>query len=309
MLITSVRDLGADFLPWALNEKDDVVGFKDSLPLAILADGTVIPLPPEIKWFGGINNQGLILGRKFTGALNLLFDMTTSTMEELTIADFPHIDARRVNNSGDVVGTAGRGQAVTQDHRGFIFNAQSKAVTWVFPVFGSIPPGATPYLDLRDLNDMGHAVGIQGWGRGLEQLQIPIFYNGSTVTPIGKPRVISTGWRITNADQMQVVYFGFHTDTPGFEAIYDAPTNTLTPFSKGFIFDLGGLRWVLWGDLWANPGYYLDHGSGTTKLDHLFPLRFGLVRARTASDEQSGVDNRGRHSGRRKTWLYSDAPL
>jgi hypothetical protein len=88
--------------------------------------------------------------------------------------------------------------------RGFIFNRNTQAVTWVLPTLPSQPP----FLELKDINDLGHAIGVQGWVLGFDQLEVPVFYDGANLRAVANPTFMSNGIRITNDDKLWVWFFG-----------------------------------------------------------------------------------------------------
>jgi hypothetical protein len=294
----SVHDLGADFSPWNLNNNRDVVGTQKSatgdwdwVPAIHLANGTVITLPHEIVWASQINNNGLVLGRLDTGQ-SVVFDITTQIMEPIIIPGFSNLAPMAINDNGDIVGAAGRSQSLLDDWRGFILNRKTQAITWVFPTIAPLPPGATPFLELTDLNNLGHAAGSQGWVRGFEQLEVPVFYNGNVVTAIGDPVFIANGFRITNTDRMHVWYHP--VTSQDFDAIYDGRTNTLTPFPNGRIIDLNALGEVLWENPWSSNGINID----TTQLNHLLPAGSGWsVTSAIRMNDHGDIIGRGSVSG------------
>jgi hypothetical protein len=109
--------------------------------------------------------------------------------------------------------------------------------------------------------------------RGLDQLEVPIFYNGSTVLPIGSPTFMAGGSRITNSDRMSV---GYDPKTaPGFGGIYEGTTHTLTPFLAGSIIDLNASGAILWESPWPGVETCLTDATGTRSLSQLFPAGSG----------------------------------
>src|SRR5262249_29472888 len=152
-----------------------------------------------------ISDQRVVVGR--TAAWEpLVFDLATATAETISLPGFSYIHIIAIADNGDLAGTAARSRSVLDDMRGFLYHRSKQAVTWIFPAVTALPPGATPFLMLYDLNTLGHAVGEQGWVRGLDQLEVPFFYDGSTVTSIGSPAFMAGGSRITNSDRMSVGY-------------------------------------------------------------------------------------------------------
>src|SRR5688572_29425375 len=94
MVIFSIRDLRPRFSPRALNDKDDILGLQDSNPTVILANGTIIGLPPEIDDPTDMNNEGLVLSDSTSSFPPALFDIKTSTLEQLGIPGFGYVNIR-----------------------------------------------------------------------------------------------------------------------------------------------------------------------------------------------------------------------
>jgi hypothetical protein len=201
-----------------------------------------------------------------------LVEIASSTVEPISIPGFPALQVNALSYKGDLVGSAGRSQFITDDWRGFVMNGKTKAITWIFPMMVPLPPGATPFLELSDLNNKGRASGRQGWVRGLEQVEVPIFYNGTTIVQIGTPAFISSAGRITESDRIRVWYYP--ATAPEYEGLYEGATGVLSPFLSGSILDINTLGWILWRDTSASWDYYLTNGT-TKKLDQLLPAGSG----------------------------------
>jgi len=273
MIIFTLRDLGKDFIPWNLNNKNDVVGHHQPSEQfhVVFADGTVTVLPPETTIAQDISDDGVALVT-LASAQPALVEIATSAIDPISIPGFPVLQVNALSYKGDLVGSAGRSQFITDDWRGFIMNTKTKALTWIFPMMVPLPPGATPFLELSDLNNKGRASGRQGWVRGLEQLEVPIFYNGTTIVPIGTPAFISSASRITESDRIRVWYHP--VPAPDYEGLYEGATGVLSPFLSGSILDVNTLGWILWRDNSASWDYYLTNGP-TRKLDQLLPSGSG----------------------------------
>jgi hypothetical protein len=276
--------LGKGFIPWNLNNKNDVVGHRDPSGelCVVFADGTVTVLPPEIASAQDISDDGIVLGT-LASAQPALVEIATSTVEPISIPGFPALQVNALSYKGDLVGSAGRSQYITDDWRGFIVNRKTKAITWIFPVMVPLPPGATPFLELNDLNNKGHAAGTQGWVRGLEQLEVPIYYNGTTIVPIGTPAFISNGIRITENDRLRVWYHP--ASGPDYEGLYEGAAGVLTPFLSGSIRDINTLGWILWEDSSASWSYYLSNGT-TKKIGPTAARGLRLVEPLSNPDER-----------------------
>src|SRR5262245_58129686 len=125
MIIFTVRDLGKDFIPWNLNNKNDVVGGRHPSVsgdcCVVFADGTVTVLPPEIANVQDISDNGIVLGILASGQ-PVLVDIATSTVKPIGIPGFPALQAKALSYKGDLVGSAGRGGSILDDWRGFILN-------------------------------------------------------------------------------------------------------------------------------------------------------------------------------------------
>ena len=95
---------------------------------------------------------------------------------------------------------------------GFIFHRNTRTLTWVWPRFPGrrVRPEATTYVELRDINDLGHATGIQGWtyipeNHAWDVYYEPVFYDGASLHEIGPPASRNAqGIRITNDDKVQL---------------------------------------------------------------------------------------------------------
>ena len=143
-----------------------------------------------------------------------------------------------------MAGTAAKGWSVLDDQRGFIFDHNTQAVTWVLPTLPSQPPGSTAFLELKDINDIGHAIGVQGWVLGYDQLEVPVFYDGANLRAVANPRPsCPMESPFTNDDKLWFGFFG--RGGPEVQAIYDATTDTLTPFSNGQMLDLNANSQIL----------------------------------------------------------------
>ena len=272
MIIFTLRDLGKGFNPWNLNNKNDVVGHQQPEEFRVVfGDGTVTALPPETTIAQDISDDGVVLVT-LGSAQPTLVEIATSTVEPISIPGFPALQVNALSYKGDLVGSAGRSQFITDDWRGFVMNGKTKAITWIFPMMVSLPPGATPFLELSDLNNKGHASGRQGWVRGPEQVEVPIFYNGTTIVQIGAPAFISSAGRITESDRIRVWYHP--VPAPDYEGLYEGATGVLSPFLSGSILDVNTLGWILWRDTSASWDYYLTNGT-TKKLDQLLPAGSG----------------------------------
>ena len=272
MIIFTLRDLGKGFNPWNLNNKNDVVGHQQPEEFRVVfGDGTVTALPPETAIAQDISDDGIVLVT-LGSAQPALVEIATSTVEPISIPGFPALQVNALSYKGDLVGSAGRSQFITDDWRGFVMNGKTKAITWIFPMMVSLPPGATPFLELSDLNNKGHASGRQGWVRGPEQVEVPIFYNGTTIVQIGAPAFISSAGRITESDRIRVWYHP--VPAPDYEGLYEGATGVLSPFLSGSILDINTLGWILWRDTSASWDYYLTNGT-TKKLDQLLPAGSG----------------------------------
>jgi len=272
MIIFTLRDLGKGFNPWNLNNKNDVVGHQQPEEFRVVfGDGTVTALPPETAIAQDISDDGIVLVT-LGSAQPALVEIATSTVEPISIPGFPALQVNALSYKGDLVGSAGRSQFITDDWRGFVMNGKTKAITWIFPMMVSLPPGATPFLELSDLNNKGHASGRQGWVRGPEQVEVPIFYNGTTIVQIGAPAFISSAGRITESDRIRVWYHP--VPAPDYEGLYEGATGVLSPFLSGSILDVNTLGWILWRDTSASWDYYLTNGT-TKKLDQLLPAGSG----------------------------------
>jgi len=165
MIIFTLRDLGKGFNPWNLNNKNDVVGHQQPEEFRVVfGDGTVTALPPETTIAQDISDDGVVLVT-LGSAQPALVEIATSTVEPISIPGFPALQVNALSYKGDLVGSAGRSQFITDDWRGFVMNGKTKAITWIFPMMVPLPPGATPFLELSDLNNKGRASGRQGWVR------------------------------------------------------------------------------------------------------------------------------------------------
>jgi hypothetical protein len=266
----SVLDLGYSMMPGGISNLGDIILLKwvtgsEWTHFVRLVDGTLITLPSEFKSVLAINNERVVLVSRdeFDYAL---YNLETSAIEPIVIPGYPAIAARALNNSGDVIGSAGRSWSVLDDFRGFIFNRGTQVVTWVLPTLPSPLPGSTTFVDLNDINDLGHATGVQGWELGLQQLEVPVFYDGTNLRAIGNPIFISNGIRISNDDRVRVWF----DQGLGADAIYDATTNTLTPFPNGRIVDLNANGQILWEESFKD---HLTSGGVDTAISGLFPSK------------------------------------
>ncbi|WP_441268293.1 hypothetical protein AB7G19_26220 [Bradyrhizobium sp. 215_C5_N1_1] len=270
----SVVDLGP-MQPQGISNRGDVILTGSGLNppnFVRLVDGTLITLPSEIIDVRAINNERVVLARVqgSTGREYALYNLETNTTEPIAIPGYPAIGPLALNNSGDVAGTAAKGWSVLDDQRGFIFNHNTQAVTWVLPTLPSQPPGSTAFLELKDINDIGHAIGVQGWVLGYDQLEVPVFYDGANLRAVANPTFLSNGIRITNDDKLWVWFFG--RGGPEVQAIYDATTDTLTPFSNGQMLDLNANGQILFE---RELNYYLQSGGFITAVSDLFPSGSG----------------------------------
>jgi hypothetical protein len=266
----SVVDLGP-MQPQGISNRGDVILTGSGLNppnFVRLVDGTLITLPSEIIAVRAINNDRVVLAlvQGSTAREYSLYNLETNTTEPIAIPGYPTIVQPALNNSGDVVGTAAKSLNVSDDMRGFIFNRNTQAVTWVLPTLPSQPP----FLELKDINDLGHAIGVQGWVLGFDQLEVPVFYDGANLRAVANPTFMSNGIRITNDDKLWVWFFG--RGGPEVEAICDATTDTLTPFSNGRIVDLNANGQIL---LEHEFNYYLQSGGFITAVSDLFPSGSG----------------------------------
>jgi hypothetical protein len=197
-------------------------------------DGTLVHLPAGLGRALDINDAGVVLCRD--GALGptvWLFDSVTSTTEAFSMPGFRYVWPEKINKNGDVVGSVAK-LPDAGDRRGFIRVRQSGSIVWVGPNIGAMPAGAVAFLYLNAINDAGHAVGTQGWTSGSSRSEAPVFYDG-VVHQIGNAAYSAEGDLITSNDRMRV---GFtlqgSSDT---RAIYDRATNTILPFTAGWIVD------------------------------------------------------------------------
>src|SRR5262245_22226162 len=95
----TLRDLGASFSPWNLNNHGDVGGRERSAgepPAVRLADGTAVALPPEMFLAWDISDQGVVLGR--AGAWEpILFELATATAQPISLPGFSYIPDMAMN--------------------------------------------------------------------------------------------------------------------------------------------------------------------------------------------------------------------
>lgn len=267
----AVRDLGAGFSPWEINSQGEVLGRE--FPNAgsgwsvHFADNTVMALPPAVEIGIGISDDGIVLGRG-AGMDVVLFDTKTATLQPFSIPGFPFIADLAIDALGNLAGSAGR-QNAAGELRGFLWERNTQALTWIYPASVPHPPGAAPYLRLNDRNLFGHAAGRQGWIRNGEQQQVPIFYDGATVRTIGSYASMANGTLISNSDRVSAWYFP--QSGPEYRAIYDGATNTLTPFLSGRIVDLNAAGQTLWESAWPGMASYVTDATGTQSLILAFP--------------------------------------
>jgi len=266
----TLRDLGTDYSPWALNNVGDVVGNARTatayVPTAVLSDGTRVTLS-GLDIVTGISDDRVVVGQGPPGT-PVLFDLNAKVAQKLTVPAAAELSDVSISDHGVLSGSASDGPAITQNWRGFVYKPATNDLKWVMPTIPA-PPGGSSFLRLNDVNDWGHAVGVQGWVRDLDQVEQPIFYDGAAITSIGPAVFIANGIRITAHDRMRVWYHP--GNAPDSEAIYDASTNTLTPFVSGSIVDLNATGGILWREDWPGSTAFVTDGTVTTQLNDLLP--------------------------------------
>jgi hypothetical protein len=155
----SVVDLGHEMVPQGLNNRGDVILSSGTKNFVRLVDGTLITLPSAFTSVLAINNNRdvLVAADKFS-----LYNLETSTIEPIPLPDYPTIEAKALNYSGDVVGWMANSRSYLDGMRVFIFHRNTQTVTWVLPTLPSPITGAATWVLLTDINDLGHATGFQG---------------------------------------------------------------------------------------------------------------------------------------------------
>ena len=240
-----VRDLGA-VMPWKITDSRLILGLVvhaggDIVDVVLHPDGTIVTLPSGIGRALDINDSGLVLCRDINfGPTTWLFNSSTGATETFSMPGFRYLWPEKINNCGDVVGSVAK-QPDHGDRRGFIRHRKSGSITWVSPKIGPGPAGSVLFLYLNAINDLGHAVGTEGW-EGSTRAEVPIYYDG-TVHQIGNPTYMAEGDLITSNDRIRVSFT--QQGSSESRAIYDRATNQLTPFVYGFIYDMNASGMIL----------------------------------------------------------------
>ncbi len=300
MTITySLRNFGKDFIPVNLNNGGDVVGFKrkasgELIPQVYFGDAPFTLSDDIFYWrLTDITDDGLILGSPEDGKW-LFFDSVTESITEISISGFQYISDVAIDDFGNLSGTVDTNDNGVAE-RGFIMNRDGRFLRWVFPTNVPLPPGAFPYLRLHDRNIHGHATGVQGWERGsllargsYDWQEVPIFYDGVSVTPIGSYASFAIGTKITNNDRILARYYS--EPGPDYDVLYDGKTNTITPFYGGNITDINSAGQMIWDDQYPHPNAtFITDAQGTRSLDQLLPASSGFSHMEGMSMNDAGA--------------------